>query len=324
MTTPQTSRKIGKKIMEWKPVAFIIRTMKRIVLPGFEGMSLYDVTVFFVNGLSKGYLATRASAVSFSFFLAIFPFLIFLFTIIPFVPIQNFQQVLLDLIQEFIPHLAWETVHDTLVDIITRPRSGLLILNFFLALIFSTNGVNSLIDAFNTTSHVFETRTVVKQYLISIVIIFILSTLLIVSIGLMAFGPILLGLIFSETVLNSYFFVVLLQSLRWILVIILMLMAISILYFLAPAKRGRYRFISAGSLLATFLVIITTLGFNFYVDNFSKYNALYGSIGTLLIVLVWIYVNAISLLIGFELNASIMNARINKGRKPVNKKTGDK
>ena len=310
MTTPPTSPKTGKKITEWKSVAFLIRTLKRIVLPGFEGMSLYDVTVFFVNGLSKGYITTRASAVSFSFFLAIFPFLIFLFTIIPFVPITNFQQVLLDLIEEFIPHAAWESVRGTLVDIITRPRSGLLILNFFLALIFSTNGINALIDAFNTTSHTFETRTVVKQYLISIVIIFILSLLLIVSIGLMAFGPILLGIFISEERLNSYFFVVMLQSLRWILVITLMIMAISILYFLAPAKRGRYRFISAGSLLATFLVIVTTLGFNYYVDNFSKYNALYGSIGTLLIVLVWIYVNSISLLIGFELNASIINAKL--------------
>jgi len=297
--------------------------MKRIVLPGFEGMSLYDVTIFFVNGLSKGYIASRASAISFSFFLAIFPFMIFLFTIIPFIPIHNFQQVLLDLIEDFIPHLAWESVRDTLVDIITRPRSGLLILNFFLALIFSTNGINSLIDAFNSTAHTFETRTIVKQYLISIVIIFILSTLLIVSIGLMTFGPILLGLFFSESALNSYLLVITMESLRWIIVIMLLLMAISILYFLAPAKRGRYRFISAGSLLATILVIITTLGFNFYVDNFSKYNALYGSIGTLLIVLLWIYVNAISLLIGFELNASIMNARINKGRKRENKKVED-
>ncbi len=318
MTTPPTSRKTGKKITEWKPVAFLIRTLKRIVLPGFEGMSLYDVTIFFVNGLSKGYLTSRASAVSFSFFLAIFPFLIFLFTIIPFVPIQNFQQVLLDLIEEFIPHLAWETVRETLIDIITRPRSGLLILNFFLALVFSTNGINSLIDAFNTTAHTFETRTAVKQYMISIVILFFLSTLLIVSIGLMTFGPMLLGLIFSESVLNSYLFVITMQLLRWIIVIMLLLMAISILYYLAPAKHGRYHFLSAGSILATILVILTTLGFNFYVDNFSKYNALYGSIGTLLIVLVWIYVNAISLLIGFELNASIMNAR-QAGRTGVTK-----
>ncbi len=318
MTTPPTSRKTGKKITEWKPVTFLIRTLKRIVLPGFEGMSLYDVTVFFVNGLAKGYLTSRASAVSFSFFLAIFPFLIFLFTIIPFIPIHNFQQVLLDLIEEFIPHLAWETVRETLIDIITRPRSGLLILNFFLALVFSTNGINSLIDAFNTTAHTFETRTAVKQYLISIVILFFLSILLIVSIGLMTFGPILLGLIFSESVLSSYLFVITMQSLRWIIVIMLLLMAISILYYLAPAKRGRYRFLSAGSILATILVILTTLGFNFYVDNFSKYNALYGSIGTLLIVLVWIYVNAISLLIGFELNVSIMNAR-QAGRTGVTK-----
>jgi membrane protein len=198
----------------------------------------------------------------------------------------------------------------TLVDVITRPRSGLLILNFILTLYFSTNGVNSLIEAFNSTAHTIETRTIVKQYLISIVLVMIISMLLILSIGLMTIGTWLLNLIFTESVVNSLFYLVIMQVLRWITIAALLLVAISFLYFLAPSKRGRFRFISAGSMLATILVIVSTLGFNYYVDNFSKYNALYGSIGTLLIVLVWIYLNSISLLIGFELNASIRNAKL--------------
>ena len=312
MTTPPTSPESGNRFTNWKPVRKCIWVSKRIVFPGFDGMPLYDVTRFFFNGLAKGYINSRASAISFSIILAIFPFLIFLFTIIPFIPIQNFQLVLLDIIQDFLPASTWESVEGTIVDVITRPRSGLLILNFILTLYFSTNGINSLIEAFNNTAHTIETRTLVKQYLISIVLVIILSVLLIISIGLMTFGSSLLDLIFPDIVTRSYFYLLTMESLRWLLVIALLLMAISFLYFLAPAKRGRYRFISAGSMMATILVIITTMGFNFYVDNFARYNALYGSIGTLLIVLVWIYLNSISLLIGFELNASIMNAGMGK------------
>jgi len=309
MTSPPSARKFLDRITSWRPVRRLINGSRRIILPGFDGMPVYDVAVFFINGIAKGYIGARASAISFSMVLAVFPFLIFLFTIIPFVPIQHFQTILLDIIQELMPATAWESVEGTIVDVITQPRSGLLLLNFFLALYFSTNGINSLIEAFNNTAHTIETRTMVKQYLISIVLVIILSILLIVSIGLMTFGRRLLELIFPDTITASYIYLFAMEGLRWLVVAGLLLVAVSFLYFLAPAKRGRFRFISAGSMLATILMIITTLGFNYYVDNFGRYNALYGSIGTLLIVLVWIYLNAISLLIGFELNASIMNAR---------------
>ena len=242
-------------------------------------------------------------------FLAIFPFLIFLFSIIPFIPVDNFQALLLDLIHEFLPEMAYETVKETIIDIITRPRSSVLVINLLLTLYFSTNGVNSLIAAFNNTYHVLEIRPGFKQYIVSLFIVLINSFLLILAIGLMTFGSSLLLFILPEFVKNSIFIVFLLQMLRWFITLTLLLMAISIVYYLAPAKRKNYRFISPGSLLATTLIIVTTLGFNFYVDNFSRYNALYGSLGTLMIVLVWIYINAISLILGFELNASILSAR---------------
>ena len=311
MTTPPPPQNLLDYITRWKPVRKGIWASKRIIFPGFDGMPLYDVTRFFFNGLSKGYITSRASAISFSFVMAVFPFLIFLFTIIPFIPINNFQTVLLEIIKEFLPEKTWETVQETIMDVITKPRSSLLLLNFFLTLYFSTNGINSLIEAFNNTAHAFETRTVVKQYLISILLVIIISSLLIVSIGLMTFGSLVLDVIFPDVVTKSYFYLLTMEMFRWIAVVALLLIAISFLYFLAPAKRSRYRFISAGSMVATILVIVTTLGFNYYVDNFARYNALYGSIGTLLIILVWIYLNSISLLIGFELNMSILNAKTN-------------
>jgi membrane protein len=302
-------QKIYEKIFHWKIITLVIRFSKKLVLPGFDGLPLHNVAGFFIKGLYEGYITSRASAISFNFFLAIFPSLIFLFTIIPFIPIENFQTTLLVLIHDFVPKTAYETIKETVEDIVTRPRGGLLSLGFILTLYFSTNGINSLMEAFNNTYHTIETRSVFRQRLISALLVFILSVLLIISIGLMTLGPIILSIIIPEKILESAFYSLLILLLTWFVTLSTLFLAISFIYYLAPARRRDFRFISAGSSLATLLVILTTLGFNFYVDNFAKYNILYGSIGTLMVVLLWIYFNAISLLIGFELNASIYNAK---------------
>lgn len=304
--------RFSNKIITWKPIAWIIKVSRRIVLPGFDGVPLYDVARFFVKGISDGYITHRAASISFSFFLAIFPFLILLFSIIPFVPISNFQTYLLDVIESFMPDTAYETVKETIIDVVYRPRNGLLILNLILTLYFSTNGVNSLIEAFNNSSHAIETRSIVKQYLISILLVLIISLLLIIAIGMISFGSDIIQAVMPQSISESRIFIYILELLRWIIIMGILLLAISFIYYLAPARSTDFRFISAGSMIATVLVVITTLGFNYYVDNFSRYNALYGSIGTLMIVLIWIYVNAISVIIGFELNASIHKAHINQ------------
>jgi membrane protein len=213
------------------------------------------------------------------------------------------------MIHDFMPKSAYETVKETVEDIVTRPRGGLLSIGFILALYFSTNGINSLMEAFNNTYHLIETRSDFRQRLISALLVFILSVLLIISIGLMTLGPVILAVLIPEKILESTFYSILIWFLTWAVTIATLFFAISFIYYLAPARRRDFRFISAGSSLATLLVILTTLGFNFYVDNFASYNILYGSIGTLMVVLLWIYFNAISLLIGFELNASIYNAK---------------
>ena len=305
-------QKLYERILRWKIVRVLIDLSKKLVLPGFDGLPLYTVTVFFIKGLYEGYITSRASAISFNFFLAVFPTLIFLFTIIPFIPIEDFQGTLLSLIHDFIPKSAYETVRETVEDIVTRQRGDLLSLGFILSLYFSTNGLNSLMEAFNNTYHTIETRSSFRQWLISALLVFILTVLLILSIGLMTLGPVILSVFIPVKILESAFYSFLIWLMTWLLSISAFFFAISFLYYLAPARRRDFRFISAGSSLATLLVILTTAGFNFYVDNFARYNILYGSIGTLMVVLLWIYFNAISLLIGFELNASIYNAKREK------------
>jgi membrane protein len=303
---------ILEKILSWKVVAFFIRLSKRIIIPGFDRLPLYDVTVFFFTGLSKGYITSRASAISFNFFLAIFPFLIFFFTIIPFIPVTNFQQSLLDLIRDFLPDEAYSTAHATIEDIVTRHHGGLLSIGFVLSLYFATNGIDSLMVAFNNTFHTIETRSWITRRLTSVFLAVIITILLIMSISLITFGTRLLSITLPVQIIHSRFFFGLIVVLKWVITLAMVFFAISFIYYLVPAKKRHFRFISAGSSLATILVIATTLGFNFYVDNFSRYNILYGSIGTLLIILLWIWLNSLSLLIGFELNASIYNVK--KGR----------
>lgn len=305
-------RVVGINILSFKPVAKILQITKRITIPGFDGLPIYDVARFFFKGISRGFIAPRASSIAFSFFLALFPMIIVFFTLIPFVPVNNFQELLLIFINNIIPDQAEPFIYSTLIDIIQRPRGQLLSLSFVLAIIFATNGISSIIEAFDSTYHTMESRSWIKQKLISILLFFIISFILIISIVLLTTSSYLLDFLVERKILTSQITVYLLIVGKWIILIAMFFFTISFIYYLGPAKSIKFRFISAGSSLATALTLIATLGFNFYVSNFSSYNALYGSIGTLLIVLIWIYFNAIILLVGFELNASIHTARKGK------------
>ncbi|NCA85467.1 MAG: YihY/virulence factor BrkB family protein [Clostridia bacterium] len=289
--------------------AYTIRQLRKVVLPGFDGLPLFTVLMFFFQGLFQGKLTLRASAVSYNFFLALFPTILFFFTIIPFVPVRDFQPTLLNALQEVIPATLWWHVSSTLTEIITRPRSDLLSLGFILALFFSTNGIDSIIEGFNSTIHTIETRSWFRQRLVSLFLLIVISVLIIILISLSIIGGYIIRWLMTEGILTDFFTILMIQILRWILIVSLFLFTNSFLYYFAPARRREFRFISAGSTLATLLLILTTYGFNFFIENFGRYNALYGSIGTLLVFMLWIYFNSIIVLIGFELNASIRMAK---------------
>ncbi|OQX76034.1 MAG: hypothetical protein B6D61_09375 [Bacteroidetes bacterium 4484_249] len=299
-------------IVRWRPVLKFLQFTKRIIIPGFDGLPLYTVASFFFKGIFKGSLTSRASSIAFSFFMAVFPMIIVFFTIIPFIPIDNFQEILLNLIENFTPDTAEAVIRSTVIDIVQRPRGGLLSLTFILALVFATNGFDSIIDGFNKTYHTIETRTWIKQKLTSTLLFLITSFIIVVSITLITTGTVVLKFLVEQHILTSWITFYLLIIVKWIILIAMFFFTISFVYYLGPAKASKFRFISAGSSLATILSVAASVGFNFYVQNFSKYNALYGSIGTLLIILVWIYFNAIIILIGFELNASIQQASLKK------------
>lgn len=298
-------RKNIKRLIKITPIFKTMKASRKIVLPGFEGLSLYVVSKFFFTGLKNGALNMRASSLSFSFFLALFPTIIFLFTLIPYIPIDNFQDYLFGLLQKLMPEAAFEATESTIADIIGNKQGGLLSVGFITALYFSTNGFNAMIDSFNETYHDIETRNVWQQRLASFYMLFLTVLLLSISIGLLIFCEFALNNIHENNKILYY----LLSLLKWLVLGTLCYSIISFNYFLGPKRKQGWRFFSAGSMFATVLIIIATIGFTYYVNNFGNYNKLYGSIGTLIVILMLIYINSLILLLGFDLNASIKSAK---------------
>lgn len=303
-------RKLIVKFLQLPIIRSIIRFSKEVRIPGFDGLPLYDVTAFFVKGLQEGWLGLRASAVAFNFILAIFPAIIFVFTLIAYIPIEGFQEQLLGLMEILLPESVYVSVKETFEDIITKERGGLLSVTVISALYFSTNGLHTLIDSFNTTYHTIESRSYFVQRGIAILLTLILTGFTFIAIALIIFGTVGMDFIREQGWIEDSLLRFSLNLARWIIILALMFFAISVLYFLGPAKKTKWRFFSAGATLATVLVLLTSLGFSYFVENFGQYNKLYGSIGTLVIVMLWTYFNSIVLLIGFELNASIEDAKL--------------
>jgi len=308
--------KIKNKLVKlsYKIIAPLIIISQKIILPGFDKLPLYDVIVFFIKGVNKGAFTDRAQSIAFRFFIALFPAIIFVFTLIPYIPIHNLQDNILGVLQSAMPDSIFNIVNSTITDIVKRQHNGLLSIGFILALYFASNGIRGMIVSFNNTYHAVETRSIVYQYLIAFVLLFILVFVVIISVLLLIAGTWGIKYLAVKGIINGSLDYYLLKYGKWILIITIVFFAISFIYYLAPVKKERFRFISAGSTLATFLFALNTWGFNIYINNFSRYNVLYGSIGTFIVLLLWLYFNSFVLLLGFELNTSIIKARLHKSK----------
>lgn len=294
-----------RRIVKFKPAHRTVRASRKLILPGLEGLSLYLVTKFFFQGLKNGALNMRATSLAFSFFLALFPSVIFLFTLIPYIPITNFQDQLFNLLKSILPQAAFEATEETIFDIIKNPRGGLLSIGFVSALYFSTNGFNAMINAFNETYHQIETRSGIMQRLVSLLIVIVTTLLLLTAIALIIGSEIAFRFFVEKNNVEYY----LIFYGQWLILIGLCYSFISFTYFMGPKNSKGWKLFSAGSIFATVLTIITSIIFAYYVNNFGNYNKLYGSIGTLIVIMLWLYINSFILLLGFDLNVSISRAK---------------
>ncbi len=292
-------------LLRFKPYYLFIEWTKILILPGFSPLPLYTVATFFFQEIGKDELINKASSLSYNFMLAIFPAIIFLFTLIPYIPIDNFQNQLLSLIALILPAEAYIAVRSTLVDIVSNQNSKLLSFGFLLALIFSTNGVHTLMEAFNKSSLISETRSWLKQRFVALYLTVLISFALILGLIIMTIGEYIFGVLKSELIFKDSFWIYVINIVRWLILIIIYFVTISLLYRYGPVHAKKWKFFSAGSWMATILAVLTFWGFSFYINNFGNYNKLYGSIGTLIVLMIWLYLNSLIILVGFELNASI-------------------
>ncbi|MCT4623717.1 MAG: YihY/virulence factor BrkB family protein [Schleiferiaceae bacterium] len=287
---------------------FVVKQSKNIRLPFFDGLSLYDVSRFFALGIYEGSVTTRASSIAFSFFLALFPGIIFLFTLIPYISIPGFQEEIFELLSEVMPPDTYEVARSTIDDVLNHKRGDLLSFSFVLALILATNGTQSIMTNFTNSFHNIGYRNFWMQYLMSLGLTILLAILLLIGIITLILSEDFTDWLVAQGYLQRFAAEMITWS-RGLTLIAIILTSISLLFYIGPTKQKVWRFISPGSILATTLIVISSLGFSYYIENFSQYNKLYGSIGTLMVIMIWIYINAIGLILGFELNASSASAK---------------
>ena len=289
----------------------LINRSRHISFPGSGGLSAEEVFTLFINGLLKGSLNMRATSIAFHFLLALGPAIIFLLGLIPYLPIRNFQQGLMEILEDVIPENSYIALNSLLQDLFQK-HNGLQIFGFLVTLFFAQKGINGIIEAFNATFHTVETRPWAERRMISLGLFFILFILVTLAAILLFFSNLGIKYLYAHNIIRAYTTYSLLQSGKWAIILGLTFFALSFLYYLAPAGKTSWKFFTPGSTLATLLSILTSIGFSYFVNHFAPFNRFFGSIGTLIAVMLWMNFNAMALLAGFELNASIRNARFRK------------
>jgi membrane protein len=301
--------KLERILITQTPLAFFLRKSKHWYLPGFEGVPLYDVVKFFYRQIKTVGLTERASAVAYNFIMAIPPSFLFLFTLIPSMPFiskKSIKDQLHALIVDIVPAKVHNKNLILFVDsFIDGSKIGLLSFGLVLALFFASNAMMGLMRSFNKNYIGFEKRKGLHKRWVAIRLTALIFGLVLGCLILL----ITQGAVLKWIGVRSNFWQQFIYYVRWIAIIGLVFYSIAFIYKYAPAVKKRWKLTSPGTILATFLSLMATLGFSAFVNNFGRYNALYGSIGTIIMLMALIFINSLVLLIGFELNVSIKSLR---------------
>lgn len=302
------SKEIEDKLDKIPVVCTLVRFGKRIKIPGLEGMSLYDVIEMYIIGIIEGALTTRAGGIAYSFFMAIFPFMLFMLTLISYIPIEGFQDGLFSFIKDILPPQTFDAVNTVLGDIVNNQYGGLLSFGFLASIFLMTNGVNAIFGGFEYSYHITEFRNIFKSYFVALGVSLLTSLFLILTIILVIFYQVALTRIdevgwLDTSSLHLFYYG------RALLFLLMIFTIVSLLFRFGTKQTKQIKFFSAGAVLTTLLSLFTFYLFGIYVVKFAQYNQLYGSIGTLLILMLFVWLNAIILLLGFELNASLYSLK---------------
>ena len=300
------SDNIEKHILKTPILRLLITIPQKIYLPRFKGLTLYDLIKTYFFGIIEGTFSSRAGSIAFSFFMALFPFILFLLNLIPYLPIEPYHFV--EFIEDVLPKDTASFFMPVILDIIDNPRGGLLSLVFLLTIFLMTNGVNAIFSSFEYSYHITINRSFFKQYFVASLVSIFLALLLLLTIVIIVFSERFIWDLSKEELLSNGVFWI--EIIRTIIFLILVYFVIAILYYFGIKKGKNNRFFSIGAFVTTMLFVLTTYLFGVYITNFSNYNELYGSIGALLILMLYIWINSNLLLLGFELNATLKTLRL--------------
>ncbi|MFH4968028.1 YihY/virulence factor BrkB family protein [Gaetbulibacter sp. M240] len=312
------TKPIEEKLEKIPVINIVIRLLKKVKLPGLEGLSFYDLFELYITGIVKGALTTRASAIAFSFFTALFPFLLFILIVIPYIPIQNFKLEFQTFLQSFLPPTTSDFFFNNIFENIDQSQqAGLLSGVFILSIILMANGVNAIFSGFENSYHDQLSRSVLRQYLFALGIALILSFLLILTIAVLGYFQIyVVDEVFLALDKRGYQVpdkeTVWPNVVKYVFFVIMIYIATATLYYFGTREGRNSKFFSVGALFTTFLIVVTSFLFGVYIENFGQFNKLYGSIGALLILLFYLWLNSNVLLLGYELNISINKLRNRK------------
>lgn len=297
------SIEIENKLVKIPVIKQLVQLGKSIKLPWLHGLSFYDLLELYFIGIVEGAVSYRAAAIAFSFFMALFPFALFILNLIPYIPITGFQDDFMNFVHQSLPPTTFEAVSKIINDILHNSHSGLISTGFLMAIFLMANGVNAILGGFESSHHVTLKRKFIGQYLISLALSIILALLLIITVAAIVIFEVFIQKSKIQVVLSDS--IPLIEMGRYVFLILMILITTSILFKFGTKQETRRSFFSIGAVLTTILIILSSYFFGIWVVKFSKYNELYGSIGTLLIVMFYIWINSMILLLGFELNASI-------------------
>ncbi len=287
---------------------------KTFTLPGFDGVPLYDVGAFFLQEIKKNSLPTRSKAIAFSFFLALFPALIFVFSLIPFLDIEYLSTENVEaLLKTILPSGDfYNFIFGNISDLLEKRRGDLLTGSFILSGYLTSQGVIAMMSSFDKTYDHYKKRNTIQTHVVAFKLTMLLILMFLFSIVLIVVGQDLFRFAFNYLDIDNYFTRFLINFLRYLIIVLLFFFSISMIYYYGPSTKKKYRFISIGATVASLLSILASMGFSFYITHLNRYNTIFGSIGTVMLMMIWINLNSFVLLIGYELNASIYFTKTKK------------
>ena len=296
-----------KKIIQYLqiPLHFAKQKAKRIVIPGFQEVNLFQVIQFLFKQLNTIGLYDRASAISFNLIMALPAGFLFLFSIIPYFPKSlKIKKQILSIFKDISPNSStYRFILDIINDLLSQ-HVGIFSFGFLLLLFYASNAMTGIIRSFDKSimqNRPFFLHQRMRALRLTLILMLLVFASLLVLIGQDQLTTLLRELsdIKRKTILPYW------NSIRWGIIVLLLFYGNAFIYKYAPHVKEKWALLSPGAILSTTLMLVTTLGFSYWVNNFGSYSKIYGSIGTVLVVMTLIYINALILLIGFELNVSI-------------------